>query len=111
MKKFLCSLAAATVFSLAAAEKPYLSFDFEKYNKLKAPSLRVERFQNPDKERSTFLGTIVPHAGLNNSVALACTGKAAWCSRLPMDWESYTIDLAFKLTKGIDSKRHSVLFA
>ncbi|MBR7104877.1 MAG: hypothetical protein IKC65_08035 [Lentisphaeria bacterium] len=111
MKKFLCSLAAATVFSLAAAEKPYLSFDFEKYNKLKAPSLRVERFQNPDKERSTFLGTIVPQAGVNNSVALACTGKAAWCSRLPMDWESYTIDLAFKLTKGIDSKRHSVLFA
>ena len=111
LKKFLLTLWGAASLSSLAAEKPYLSFDFENFSKLKAPSFRLEHFQNPEKKRSTFHGTVVPQAGVNNSIALACTGKAAWYNQLPMDWKSYTVDLKFKLTKGTDKKRHTVIFA
>ena len=95
----------------SAAEKPVYVFDFEEVKNLKSPANHAVHFQNHTGKRSTFSGQLVPQAGIGNSTALGCSRSAAWYSQLPLDWKEFAIELKFKLTKGLNANRHTVLFA
>lgn len=111
LKKYFIVLSAGVLLNLSVSASPVYSWDFEQFKQVKSASFRGKRFQNHEKKSSIFRGVIVPDAGVNNSLALGCTGKLAHFTMLPLDWKEFAIEMKFKLTRGLNPGRHTVLFA
>ena len=108
LKKFL-SIVSCFVSGILCAN-PVFNFDFEEYKKIKQQQFIIENKQINGR-KVHFVGRITANAGVGNSMALASFGDLTRYHNLPLDFKACTIELKFKLTKGLNANKHTVIFA